>query len=54
MPAARTRDVLNILARQRQPEPPATIPTPEGLQLRHQPVVDCQRDDSLMGAGHLV
>ena len=30
--------VLNILSRQRQPAPPATIPTPEGLQLRHQPV----------------
>ena len=41
--------VLNILARQRQPAPPATIPTPEGLQLRHQPVADCQRYDSLRG-----
>ena len=41
--------VLNILARQRQPAPPATIPTPEGLQLRHQPVADCQRYDSLKG-----
>ena len=39
--------VLNILTRQRQPAPPATIPTPEGLQLRHQPVADCQRYDSL-------
>ena len=44
--------VLNILARQRQPAPPATIPTPEGLQLRHQPVADCQRYDSLRKAGH--
>ena len=44
--------VLNILARQRQPAAPATIPTPEGLQLRHQPVADCQRYDSLRGAGH--
>ena len=44
--------VLNILARQRQPAPPATIPTPEGLQLRHQPVADCQRYDSLREAGH--
>ena len=46
--------VLNILARQRQPAPPATIPTPEGLQLRHQPVADCQRYYSLREAGHLV
>ena len=51
-PRAWTRDVLNILARQRQPAAPATIPTPEGLQLRHQPVADCQRYDSLRGAGH--
>ena len=29
--------VLNVLARQRQPAPPASIPTPEGLRLRHQP-----------------
>lgn len=44
--------VLNILARQRQPAPPAIIPTPEGLQLRHQAVADCQRHDSLREAGH--
>ena len=44
--------VLNVLARQRQPAPPATIPTPEGLQLRHQPVADCQRYDSLREDGH--
>ena len=44
--------VLNILARQRQPAPAATVPTPEGLQLRHQPVADCRRYDSLRGAGH--
>ena len=44
--------VLNILARKRQPAPPADIPTPEGLQLRHQPVADCKRYDSLRGAGH--
>ena len=43
--------VLNVLARQRQPAPPATIPTPEGLQLRHQPVADCRRYDSLREAG---
>ena len=52
-PARVPRDVvLNILARQRQPAPPATIPTPEGLQLRHRPVADCQRYDSLREAGH--
>ena len=44
--------VLNILARQRQPAPAADIPTPEGLQLRHRPVADCRRYDSLRGAGH--
>ena len=44
--------VLNILARQRQPAPAADIPTPESLQLRHQPVADCERYDSLRGAGH--
>ena len=50
---ARSADVvLNILAGQRQPAPPATIPTPEGLQLRHQPVADCQRYDRLREAGH--
>ena len=50
---ARSADVvLNILARQCQPAPPATIPTPEGLQLRHRPVADCQRYDRLREAGH--
>ena len=44
--------VLNILARHRQPAPLADIPTPEGLQLRHQPVADCRRYDSLREAGH--
>ena len=44
--------VLNILARQREPAPPADIPTPESLQLRHTPVADCQRYDSLREAGH--
>ena len=39
-------------ARQRQPAPPASIPTPEGLRLRHQPVADCRRYDRLRGAGH--
>ena len=44
--------VLNILARLRQPAPAADIPTPESLQLRHQPVADCQRYDSLREADH--
>ena len=50
---ARSADVvLNILARQCQPAPPATIPTPEGPRLRHRPVADCQRHDRLREAGH--
>ena len=50
---ARSADVvLNILARQCQPAPPATIPTPEGLRFRHRPVADCQRHDRLREAGH--
>ena len=44
--------VLNILARQCQPPSPPAIPTPEGLQLRHQPVADCRRYDRLREAGH--
>ena len=43
--------VLNILARQRQPAPPADIPTPEGLQLRHQPVADCRRYPDFRNSG---
>lgn len=39
--------VLNILARQREPPPPMTILTPDALQLRHEPVADCARYDSL-------
>jgi hypothetical protein len=39
--------VLNILARQRDPGPPATILTPAALTLRHAPVVDCARYDNL-------
>ena len=41
--------VPNILARRCQPAPPATIPTPEGLQLRHRPVADCRRYGRLRG-----
>ena len=39
--------VLNILARQRNPDPPATIMTPAALMLRHAPVADCARYDNL-------
>ena len=33
--------VINILARQRDPGPAATIMTPDALLLRHAPVADC-------------
>ena len=39
--------VLNILARQRDPGPPATIITPAVLMLRHAPIADCARYDNL-------
>src|SRR5712692_7486672 len=39
--------VLNVLARQRDPGPPATILTPAALTLRHAPVADCARYDNL-------
>ena len=39
--------VLNILARQREPPQPPDIPIPEALRLRHEPVADCARYDSL-------
>src|SRR5205085_11941830 len=39
--------VLNILSRQRDPGPPATILTPAALTLRHAPVADCARYDNL-------
>ena len=39
--------VLNILARRRNPEPPATIMTPAALTLRHAPIADCARYDNL-------
>ena len=42
--------ILNILARQREPDPPITITTPEALRLRHEPVADCARYDSLRRA----
>src|ERR1700688_4317073 len=39
--------VLNILARQRDPAPPANIATPAALTLRHAPIADCARYDNL-------
>jgi hypothetical protein len=39
--------VINILARQRDPGPPATILTPAALTLRHAPIADCARYDNL-------
>lgn len=39
--------VLNILARQRDPTPPANIMTPAALTLRHAPIADCARYDNL-------
>src|SRR6187397_873083 len=39
--------VLNILARQRDPAPPANILTPAALTLRHAPIADCARYDNL-------
>ncbi len=42
--------ILNILARQRDPEPTATILTPEALRLRHAPLADCARYDRLRRA----
>jgi transposase len=42
--------VLNILARQHDPGPPATILTPEALRLRHAPIADCARYDRLRRA----
>src|ERR1700737_434832 len=39
--------VLNILSRQRDPGPPATLLTPAALTLRHAPIADCARYDNL-------
>ena len=39
--------VLNILARQRNPDPPSAILTPAALTLRHAPIADCARYDNL-------
>ena len=42
--------ILNILARQRDPAPPAPIQTPAALRLRHAPIADCARYDNLRSA----
>jgi transposase len=42
--------ILNILARKRDPAPAVTILTPEPLRLRHAPIADCTRYDSLRRA----
>ena len=39
--------IVNILARRRDPGPPAAILTPAALTLRHAPTADCARYDSL-------
>lgn len=44
--------ILNVLARQRKAAPVVTILTPEGLQLRHEPLADCARYDTLRSQPH--
>jgi len=39
--------VLNILARQRDPDPPRPVATPTALSLAIEPVADCARYDQL-------
>ena len=39
--------IINILTRQRDPGPAASIATPEALALRHVPLADCARYDQL-------
>jgi transposase len=43
--------VLNVLARAREPAPPAPIATPAGLELVHTPRADCARYDGLRRIG---
>jgi len=38
--------VLNILSRRRDPDPVATILTPDALRLRHVPIANCARYDA--------
>ena len=42
--------VINILARQRDPGPAATILTPDALRLLNAPIADCARYDQLRSA----
>ena len=42
--------VINILARRREPPRAAPIMTPAQLQLRHAPIADCTRYDTLRRA----
>jgi len=42
--------ILNILARRRDPGPASPIHTPAALSLRHAPVADCARYDTLRSA----
>jgi len=44
------RDLLNILARKRDPGPAVTILTPHALRVRHTPIADCARYDQLRNA----
>jgi hypothetical protein len=43
--------IINILARQREPPPTPQIHTPEALKLRHAPIADCARYDSIRRIG---
>jgi transposase len=42
--------IVNVLARQRDPGPAATILAPDALKLRHAPIADCARYDQLRRA----
>ena len=44
--------VLNILSRRRAPTPPVTIATPDALRLRHPPMANCARYDTLRSPDH--
>ncbi|MBN2840093.1 MAG: IS21 family transposase [Coriobacteriia bacterium] len=44
--------ILNVLARQREPQRPADVLTPGALALRSQPVADCARYDTLREHSH--
>ena len=44
--------VLNALSRQRPATTPPDIATPDALRLRHEPIADCARYDTLRSQGH--